>query len=69
MLEAMRRGGVDSAPYTVENFTTVLGAAAAAGSDWVDVLKVDIEGARTTRFVHKPGAHSGTALNSDMWQT
>lgn len=51
-LEAMRAGTVDPSPYTAHNFTTVLGAMKDVGADWIDVLKIDIEGEFTVCF-HK----------------
>jgi hypothetical protein len=47
-LEAMRRGEVKWDPYTADNFTTMRGAIEAADTAWVDVLKIDIEGALPT---------------------
>lgn len=48
MLEAMRRGEVKVDPYTADNFTTVLRAVQSVGAQWIDVLKVDIEGLMAT---------------------
>jgi hypothetical protein len=50
-------------PYTADNFTTMRGAIEAADTAWVDVLKIDIEGAllKTRLPVHQAHYHAMTA--------
>jgi hypothetical protein len=64
-LEAMRRGELATAPYTADNFTTVQGAMAAAGTDWVEAAWVQnlCQRAESTRKqrgqLHRVQLHQG----------